>query len=61
MLGNKIDTNIYVEKSSPIWRSKQPRENIFTIHPQNKLQRGPIFIGVQESIFQGIFQIYKRN
>jgi hypothetical protein len=26
-----------------------------------KLQGGPKFIGVQESIFQGIFQIYKRN
>jgi hypothetical protein len=26
-----------------------------------KLQVGPIFIGVHESIFKDIFQIYKRN
>jgi hypothetical protein len=26
-----------------------------------KLQGGHIFIGVQERLFQGIFQIYKRN
>jgi hypothetical protein len=30
--GNKIDTKIYVEKSHPIWRSIQPRENITTIN-----------------------------
>jgi hypothetical protein len=30
--GNKIDTKIYVEKSSPIWRSKQPRVNRSTIN-----------------------------
>jgi hypothetical protein len=32
MVGNKIDTKIYVEKSPPIWRSKQPRGNISTIN-----------------------------
>jgi hypothetical protein len=32
MLGNKIDTKIYVEKFPPIWRSKQPRGNRSTIN-----------------------------
>jgi hypothetical protein len=29
---NKIDTKIYVKKSPPIWRSKQPRGNGSTIN-----------------------------
>jgi hypothetical protein len=33
-LGNKIDTKIYVEKSPPIWRSKQPRGNRSSINPR---------------------------
>jgi hypothetical protein len=32
MLGNKIDTKIYVKKSPPIWRNKQPRGNRSTIN-----------------------------
>jgi hypothetical protein len=32
MLGNKIDTKIYVEKSPPIWMSKQSRGNRSTIN-----------------------------
>jgi hypothetical protein len=61
MLGNKIDTKIYMKKSPPICRSKQPRGNRPTINREYKLQGWPIFIGVQEIIFQGIFQIYRRN
>jgi hypothetical protein len=32
LLGNKIETKIYMEKSPLIWRSKQPRGTISTIN-----------------------------
>jgi hypothetical protein len=52
MLGNKIDTKIYVEKSPPIWRTNNHEETDPLSIVEYKLQGRSIYMGVQESIFQ---------
>jgi hypothetical protein len=49
-------------KNHPTYRGANNHEKIKPLlTAEYKLHGGPIFIGVQERIFQGIFQIYKRN
>jgi hypothetical protein len=65
VLGNKIDTKIYVENPLQYGGANNHEETDPLSTAEYKLQGESIFIGVQERIFQGIFegifQIYKRN
>jgi hypothetical protein len=61
LLGSKIDIKIYVENPLQYEGLNNHEETDPLSTAEYKLHGGPIFIGVQESIFQGIFQIYKKN
>jgi hypothetical protein len=46
LLGNKIDTKIYVEKSPPIYGGANKNEKTDPLSTAEYKQRGPILIGV---------------
>jgi hypothetical protein len=54
LLENKIDTNIYVEKSLQYGGANNHEKIDPLSTAEYKLHGGPVFIGVQKSIFQDI-------